>query len=179
MANERRTTARCLAPLVLAALVLALPLGPRAHEIPNDVTVHAFLRPEGQRLRLLVRAPIAAMRDVLFPTRDETNLDLARAEPAVRDAATLWISDSIAIYEGGTRLGAPADHRDADLAALRSVVCLLRRGARARHRTAAGARHRDRLEPGAARRPVRVSDPVGPVRLLDRPGAGAARHPQW
>ncbi len=107
MANERRTTARSVAPLVLAALVLALPLGPRAHEIPNDVTVHAFLRPEGQRLRLLVRAPIAAMRDVVFPTRDETNLDLARAEPAVRDAATLWISDSIAIYEGGRRLGAP------------------------------------------------------------------------
>jgi hypothetical protein len=107
MANDRRTTARCLAPLVLATLVLAPPLGPRAHEIPNDVTVHAFLRPEGQRLRLLVRAPIAAMRDVLFPTRDETNLDLTRAERAVRDAATLWISDSIAIYEGGTRLGAP------------------------------------------------------------------------
>ena len=106
MANEHRTAARCLA-LVLAALVLALPLGPLAHEIPNDVTVHAFLRPEGQRLRLLVRAPIAAMRDILFATRDETNLDLARADSAVRDAATLWISDSIAIYEGGRRLGAP------------------------------------------------------------------------
>ncbi len=107
MANDRRTTARFLAPLVLAALVLGLPLAPRAHEIPNDVTVHAFLRTEGQRLRLLVRAPIAAMRDIVFPTRDETNLDLARAEPAVRDAATLWLSDSIVLYEGGARLGAP------------------------------------------------------------------------
>ena len=71
------------------------------------MTVHAFVRPEGQRLRLLVRAPIAAMRDVLFPTRDQINLDLPRAEAAVRDAATLWIADSIAIYEGGSRLGAP------------------------------------------------------------------------
>ncbi len=71
------------------------------------MTVHAFLRPEGQRLRLLVRAPIAAMRDILFPTRDENNLDFTRAETAVRDAATLWIADSIALYEGGTRLGAP------------------------------------------------------------------------
>ncbi len=87
--------------------MLGLPLAPRAHEIPNDVTVHAFLRTEGQRLRLLTRAPIAAMRDIVFPTRDGTNLDLARAEPAVRDAATLWLSDSIALYEGGTRLGAP------------------------------------------------------------------------
>ena len=47
------------------------------------------------------------MRDVVFPTRDETNLDLARAELAVRDAATLWLSDSICCTEGGARLGAP------------------------------------------------------------------------
>ena len=110
MANDRRTKARCLVPvsmLIVSALLLAWPLGPAAHEIPNDVTVHAFLRPEGQRLQLLVRAPIAAMRDVLFPTRDQINLDLTRAESAVRHAATLWISDGIAVYEGGTRLGAP------------------------------------------------------------------------
>jgi hypothetical protein len=110
MANDCRPGARRLAALIVvtaAVLVLGPQIRPRAHEIPNDVTVHAFLRPEGQRLRLLVRAPIAAMRDILFPTRDENNLDLSRAEPAVRQAATLWISDSIALYEGGTRLDAP------------------------------------------------------------------------
>ena len=96
-----------LLPLV-TALSLLVPLGLMAHDIPSDVTIHAFLRPEGQRLRLLVRAPIAAMRDVLFPTRDQVNLDLTRADPAVRHAATLWIADSIALYEGSTRLPAPA-----------------------------------------------------------------------
>ena len=96
----------CVA-LAWAALAPGLDLRLRAHEIPNDVTVHAFLRPEGQRLRLLVRAPLAAMRDILFPTRDQVHLDFARADAAVRDAATLWISDSITIYEGGNRLGAP------------------------------------------------------------------------
>ena len=93
--------------LAWAALAPGLELRLRAHEIPNDVTVHAFLRPEGQRLRLLVRAPIAAMRDILFPSRDQVHLDVARADAAVRDAATLWIADSITIYEGGSRLGAP------------------------------------------------------------------------
>ena len=111
MVNDRRPEARDLAGDSSSSprrlLVLALPIRPRAHEIPNDVTVHAFLRPEGQRLRLLVRAPIAAMRDILFPTRDENNHRLTRAEAAVRQAATLWIADSIALYEGGTRLGAP------------------------------------------------------------------------
>ena len=110
MAHHCRPQSRLFAALIIVAtalLVLALPMRPQAHEIPNDVTVHAFLRPEGQRLRLLVRAPIAAMRDILFPTRDQNNIDFARAEAAVRQAATLWISDSIALYEGGTRLGAP------------------------------------------------------------------------
>ena len=84
MAHHCRPQSRLLAALIIVAtalLVLALPMRPQAHEIPNDVTVHAFLRPEGQRLRLLVRAPIAAMRDILFPTRDQNNIDLARAEP--------------------------------------------------------------------------------------------------
>src|SRR4051812_41928035 len=47
----------------LAALfVLAVAAGPSAHEIPNDVTVQSFVKPEGQRLRLLVRVPLIALR---------------------------------------------------------------------------------------------------------------------
>ncbi len=107
MVTDRRGKARELLPVVIAVLLLAPAMGPSAHEIPNDVTVHAFLRPEGQRLRLLVRAPIAAMRDILFPTRDQTHLDFMRAGTAVRTAATLWISDSISIYENGSRLAPP------------------------------------------------------------------------
>src|SRR5262244_2537377 len=39
----------------LAALALALPACARAHDIPTDVQVNAFVVPEGPRLRLLVR----------------------------------------------------------------------------------------------------------------------------
>jgi HupE / UreJ protein len=92
---------------LVAMLGLLLTASLQSHDIPVDVTIHAFVRPEGQRLRLLVRAPVAAMRDVPFPTRDETYLDLGRAEPAVRHAAMLWIADSIALYENGVRLPAP------------------------------------------------------------------------
>jgi hypothetical protein len=83
----------------------------RAHDIPNDVTVQTFLRPEGQRLRLLVRVPLIAMRDIDYPKpRGATSadlLDLGRAEAALRDAATLWISDDLELYENDERLGTP------------------------------------------------------------------------
>jgi hypothetical protein len=94
--------------LLAIALPMAQPHGLRAHEIPSDVILQAFLRPDGDRLRLLVRAPLGAMRDIQFPTRDQTHLDLARVEPSLRNAATLWIADNFAVFEGDARLGAPA-----------------------------------------------------------------------
>ncbi|PYR02324.1 MAG: hypothetical protein DMG00_29140, partial [Acidobacteria bacterium] len=81
-----------------------------AHEIPNDVTIQTFVRPEGQRLRLLVRVPLAAMRDMDYPRRGARNsglLDMARAESTLRDAATLWVADSLDVFEGDTKLAYP------------------------------------------------------------------------
>ena len=78
---------------------------PSAHDIPNDVTVQTFLKPEGQRLRLLVRVPLQAMRDMDYPkprgTRNADLLDLGRADATLRDAATLWIADYLDVYENG------------------------------------------------------------------------------
>ncbi len=91
----------------LLLIVLAASLAAGAHDIPNDVTVQAFLKPEGHHLRLLVRAPMKAMRDVEFPQKGPGYLDLARTGPFLADAATLWIADAIAIYEGDSKLPKP------------------------------------------------------------------------
>lgn len=91
----------------LLMIALAASLAAQAHDIPNDVTVQAFLKPEGHRLRLLVRAPMKAMRDVEFPQKGPGYLDLARTGPFLADAATLWISDAIALYENDSRLPKP------------------------------------------------------------------------
>jgi hypothetical protein len=96
----------------LAALLAALCVAhPTAHDIPNDVTVQVLVRPEGQRLRVLVRVPLQSMRDMDYPKpRDATNadlLDLSRADGTLRDAATLWISDYFDVYEDGAALPAP------------------------------------------------------------------------
>jgi len=78
-----------------------------AHDIPNDVTVQAFFKPEGDRALLLVRAPMKAMRDVEFPQRGPGFLDFDRADRFLQDAATLWISDAIQLYEDDALLPKP------------------------------------------------------------------------
>ena len=78
-----------------------------AHDIPNDIIVQAFLKPEGQRLRFLVRVPLQAMRDIEIPQRGSGYIDAARAEDELRTAATVWIAREVALYEGETRLPVP------------------------------------------------------------------------
>src|SRR5580693_2840175 len=93
---------------VVAAVLLVTPGLLSAHDIPNDVTVQAFLKPAGDRLHLLVRVPLKAMRDVDFPARGKEGfLDIERTGPLLPDAATLWISDFIDLYENNTVLPKP------------------------------------------------------------------------
>jgi len=81
-----------------------LPALARGHEIPSDVTVRMLVRPEGQRVQLLVRAPLEAMQDITFPTFGPGYLDVPGAERQLRDAAQLWLADNIELYEGDRRL---------------------------------------------------------------------------
>jgi len=69
--------------------------------------VQAFVKPDGQKLQLLVRVPLTAMREVDIPKRGPGYLDLARADAALRTAATLWIADNIDLYEAGKQLAYP------------------------------------------------------------------------
>ena len=87
--------------------VLLMTLAPslRAHEVPNEVTVFGFVRPEGNNLKLLIRAPLKSMRDIDIPTVAGGFLDFSRIEPALDHAATLWIGDFVEVYENDQRLG--------------------------------------------------------------------------
>jgi hypothetical protein len=82
-----------------AVVLLALP--GFAHDIPSEVTVQAFLKPEGDRLSLMVRAPLKALRDLSFPEKPQGYLDLDRVEAMLPDASTLWLSDYVGIYVRG------------------------------------------------------------------------------
>jgi len=93
--------------LLLVVLLLSLQVGSSAHEVPDQVTVLAFLKPEGQTLRFLVRAPMSSLRDISVPIFGEGYLQISAADPALRDAATLWISDFVELYENGEQLPKP------------------------------------------------------------------------
>jgi hypothetical protein len=90
-------------------VVLLIGLAPRmaAHEVPNEVTVLGFVHPEGQMLRLLIRAPLKSMRDVDVPTVAGGFLDFSRMPDAEHHAAQVWIRDFVEVYENGQRLTVP------------------------------------------------------------------------
>jgi hypothetical protein len=105
MEKRRRNAKRAVLPgLIAGMLLVAQPARPSAHEIPASVTVLAFLRPEGQRLRVVIRVPLESIRDVQFPLFGPGYLDLAALQPLLPDAARLWIADYLEIFEGGQRL---------------------------------------------------------------------------
>jgi HupE / UreJ protein len=96
-----------LSAIVFAGLALLLPATARAHDIPNDVTVQAFLHPEARQLHLLVRVPVDALRDVGVPTRSGGALDLGRFDPLVADGAMLWVGQNIELFEDSVALPRP------------------------------------------------------------------------
>ena len=78
-----------------------------AHDIPADITVQAFVKPEGQQLHLLLRVPLAAIVDFPFPQRGPGYLDFTRTDASLPDAARQWIDDYAEVYEGDRGLGRP------------------------------------------------------------------------
>src|SRR5258708_6204089 len=86
--------------VALAAVLLAAPPSVFAHDIPNDVAIQAFVKPSGQHLEMLMRVPMIAMRDIVFPEKPGVGyLDLEQTAPLMPGAARLWLSDFIDLYE--------------------------------------------------------------------------------
>jgi hypothetical protein len=87
--------------LLLAALTLA------AHDIPSDIAVQAYVRPAGQRLQVVMRMPLKALRDVDFSETEQGFLDVEQLAPLLPDAATVWIAEFFRVYEGQRELPRP------------------------------------------------------------------------
>ena len=117
------------------ALVAGLLTPLVAHEIPSDVKIQLFFKPEGQRLRVLLRAPLEAMTDIDWPLIGlEGILDVTRADPFLTDASTLWLGDNLFVTEDGAAASLPGRHGDPRVAAGGRRLRQLREGARPGHR---------------------------------------------
>jgi len=93
--------------LLAAVLVLAWPARPAAHDIPVDVLVNMYVKPEGTHLRVLLRVPLGAMRDMNLPLHGPGFLNLPAPDVPLREAARLWLAQPLEIYEGDQRLPMP------------------------------------------------------------------------
>ena len=143
----------------LLATVLLATSRLTAHDIPADVVVRAYLKPEGQRLHMLVRVPLAAMRDINFPLRDPAFLDLPKLGNLPLQGAQTWVADSITIYENDERILAPPEVLSTRIS-LPSDRSFLSYEEAAAHLKGPELPAGDaaRLESGAARRVVRLPD---------------------
>jgi hypothetical protein len=97
------------ARLAALSLIVLVTCGARvsAHDIPRDVTVQAFAKPEGHSFRLLVRVPLKAIMDIEFPRKERDYVDLARVDQSLRDASMIWLARKIELYEEGSLLPDP------------------------------------------------------------------------
>jgi hypothetical protein len=92
---------------LLLGLLVAFAAPVAAHFLPRDVTVQAFVKPEGNTLKMLLRVPLKSIEDVEFARREQEYVDLARVEQPLRDAATIMLVNNISMYEGDRLLPAP------------------------------------------------------------------------
>ena len=91
--------------LLFAMLLGAAPA--RAHEIPQRVAINAYVEARDSVLRIVLRAPLEAMRDLEFPVDPDGSLDLVAVRAVLDDAARTWIAAGVGIEADGERLGQP------------------------------------------------------------------------
>jgi hypothetical protein len=103
--------------LLVSAAAVAASAGLSAHEIPSDVRIQAFLEQDGQRLRLLVRAPVAStVNEIEWPAKGPL-LDLvalqddpsqgSRPATSTLEEAARWIAGRVDLFEEDRQLGSP------------------------------------------------------------------------
>jgi hypothetical protein len=95
---------RLVSVLLLFSAIFSWPLAVQAHDIPSRVTVFSFVKPEGDQLTVLLRVPMEALSEVVFPLRGPGYLKISESEEAQEDAARVYITESMHFYEDGVEL---------------------------------------------------------------------------
>src|SRR5262245_43443899 len=103
LARTRLCIAAGASLVFLAAMVHAA-----NRPIPEVVNVKVFVRLESGSLDLLVRVPLAAVKDIQFPTRGEAGyLDLEALASMLPGAADHWIAGGFEVFDHGEPVSRP------------------------------------------------------------------------
>jgi hypothetical protein len=90
-----------LALVAFALVVYATPV--QGHDIPGEMRVHAFVKPEGERLLVLVRIPLTLLLNIDLPKQGPGYLALSQIDSGISRAIAATDKD-IELFEDGRRL---------------------------------------------------------------------------
>jgi hypothetical protein len=82
---------------------LLLGVGARAHDIPGELLLRAYLKPEGETLHFVVRVPLALLQGIGFPKRGPGFLELGDLGDSLTRAAQA-VARELMLYRDGVRL---------------------------------------------------------------------------
>lgn len=94
---------RLASSVVVVALSLGVMARVEAHDIPGEIVIQAFVKPEGERLHLLIRVPLILLLNLDLPKQGPGYLDLAHIDDPLQVAAAT-AADEIALFEDDRRL---------------------------------------------------------------------------
>src|SRR5688572_1572202 len=91
---------RCVLAMLVALALHGVAL---AHDIPDEIAVQSYVRPQQNQLQVLLRIPLLAIADANLPKDGTGYLAMPYLDEALREATT-QISNGIVFLEGDERL---------------------------------------------------------------------------
>ena len=79
----------------------------QSHDLPDELMLQAFVKPEPSRLNFVVRLPLSMLLNIGLPKRGPGYIDLAESDAALARAAAA-AADALALFENEQRLAPDA-----------------------------------------------------------------------
>jgi HupE / UreJ protein len=102
--RSRRPLCKVATLILLVAMggvVVATPA--ISHDVPDQISMSAFIKPGGERLHFLVRVPLTMLLNIGLPKRGPGYLDLALVDEGL-DRAAAATARELVLYENGSPL---------------------------------------------------------------------------
>lgn len=128
--------ARGLGLALIVLLGVAMPGAALAHDVPDQIVLHGFVKPQGDRLHLLVRVPLVMLLNINLPKRGPGFIAIDHAAEALARAAEATARELI-VYENGealthlrvtTRISPPSDRSFTSFESARAHIASRPRG---------------------------------------------------